>query len=52
MLIEKFKQDFKRLGGVYITRKVVLLRKPLELYSLVGGFYAAITRGDGKLLMT
>lgn len=35
MLIEKFKQDFKRLGGVYITNKVVLLRKPLELYSLV-----------------
>ena len=35
MRIDQFKRDFKRLGGVYITRTVVLLRKPLELYNLV-----------------
>lgn len=31
---EQFKRDFKRLGGVYITDKVVLFRQPLELYNL------------------
>ena len=34
MHIEKFKHDFKRLGGVYATDKLVLFRKPLELFSL------------------
>lgn len=37
MKIEKFKRDFKRLNGVYATDKVVLLRDPLELYSLATG---------------
>lgn len=37
MLISTFIHYFKRLGGVYITQKVVLLRKPLELYNLVAG---------------
>lgn len=37
MHIEKFKRDFKRLNGVYATDKVVLLHKPLELYSLATG---------------
>lgn len=37
MQIEKFKSDFKRLNGVYATDKVVLLREPLELYSLATG---------------
>lgn len=34
MEISNFKRDFKQLGGVYITDKVALLRKPLELYNL------------------
>lgn len=37
MLIEKFKEEFARLNGVYATEKVVLLREPLELYSLATG---------------
>lgn len=37
MQIEKFKSDFKRLNGVYATDKVVLLRDPLELFSLATG---------------
>lgn len=37
MQIEKFKADFRRLNGVYATDKVVLLRDPLELYSLATG---------------
>ena len=37
MRVEQFKRDFKRLGGVYATEKVVLLRKPLELYNLSTG---------------
>lgn len=37
MKIEKFKRDFKRLNGIYATDKVVLLRNPLELYSLSTG---------------
>lgn len=34
MKTEQFKRDFKRLNGVYITDKVLLFRKPLELYNL------------------
>lgn len=34
MRIEKFKYDFKRLGGIYVTNQIVLFRKPLELYNL------------------
>lgn len=37
MRIEQFKRDFKRLNGIYATDKVVLLRNPLELYSLATG---------------
>ena len=37
MCVEKFKRDFKRLNGVYATDNVVLLRNPLELYSLATG---------------
>ena len=37
MLIEKFKEEFVRLNGVYATEKVVLLREPLEMYSLATG---------------
>ena len=35
MQTSTFRYYFKRLNGVYITRKVILLRKPLELYNLV-----------------
>ncbi len=35
MEISNFKRDFKQLGNVYITDKVALLRKPLELYNLI-----------------
>lgn len=42
MHIEQFKRDFKRLNGVYATDKVVLLRKPLELFSLATGKTIAI----------
>lgn len=35
MTINKFKRDFARLNGAYITDNVILLRQPLELYSLV-----------------
>lgn len=34
MRIEHFKRDFKRLNGIYTSDKVVLFRKPLELYDL------------------
>lgn len=37
MQIEHFKRDFKRLNGVYASEKVVLFRKPLELYDLATG---------------
>lgn len=37
MLTSTFRYYFRRLGGVYITHKVILLRKPLELYNLVAG---------------
>ncbi len=59
MHIDKFKRDFKRLNGVYATDKVVLLRKPLELYNLATGKTIATFRDldealrfelDGKTL--
>ena len=34
MEISNFKQEFKQLGGVFITDKVALLREPLELINL------------------
>ena len=34
MELNNFKRDFKRLGGVYVTNKVALLKNPLELYNL------------------
>ena len=34
MKTEQFKRDFKRLNGVYITDKILLFRKPLELFNL------------------
>ena len=34
MEINNFKRNFKQLGGVYITDKLVLFRRPLELYNL------------------
>lgn len=37
MQLDRFKQEFKRLNGVYATDKVVLLRNPLELYNLATG---------------
>lgn len=37
MQLDRFKREFKRLNGVYATDKVVLLRKPLELYNLATG---------------
>lgn len=37
MQLDRFKREFKRLNGVYATDKVVLLRKPLELYDLATG---------------
>lgn len=50
MQIEQFKRDFKRLGGVYITEKVVLFRKPLELYNLATGkSIATFSSIDGVL---
>lgn len=42
MHIEEFKRDFRRLNGVYATEKVVLLRKPLELYNLATGKTIAV----------
>ena len=35
MHIDKFKSDFKRIGGVFATKQLILFRDPLELYSLV-----------------
>lgn len=37
MEIDKFKREFKCLNGVYASDKVVLLKKPLELYNLATG---------------
>ncbi len=37
MQIERFKREFKRLNGIYATEQLVLLRNPLELYSLSTG---------------
>lgn len=37
MLIADFRRQYAELGGVYVTDKVVLLREPLELYSLTSG---------------
>ena len=37
MQLDRFKHEFKRLNGVYATDNVVLLRDPLELYSLTTG---------------
>lgn len=37
MQLDRFKHEFKRLNGVYATEKVVLFRRPLELYSLTIG---------------
>ncbi|MBQ7670566.1 MAG: hypothetical protein IJS45_07595 [Clostridia bacterium] len=34
MHIDKFKRDFKRIGGVFATKQLILFRDPLELYSL------------------
>lgn len=34
MHLDKFRREFKRLNGIYATDKVVLFRKPLELYNL------------------
>ena len=37
MKIDRFKREFKRLSGIYASDKVVLFRKPLELYNLATG---------------
>lgn len=37
MQIDKFKQEFKGLNGVYATDRMVLFRDPLELYDLRTG---------------
>lgn len=35
MLIDTFKHEFKQRAGVFITRDVILFRRPLELYDYV-----------------
>lgn len=37
MKIDRFKREFKHLSGIYASDKVVLFRKPLELYNLATG---------------
>ena len=37
MQLDRFKHEFKRLNGIYVTDKMVLFRNPLELYSLTTG---------------
>lgn len=41
MNINRFKHDFKKLNGCYATSRLLLLRKPLELYDLDTGTVVA-----------
>lgn len=45
MLIDTFKHEFKKKAGVFITRDIILFRRPLELYDYTNDEVIATFKG-------
>ena len=50
MQILKFKYDFGRVNGMYVTKDIIMFRRPIELYDLsTGETLATFTNLDDAL---